>query len=156
MFADTQPNGELAHQCVTAMCLAHQRKVWTGGDAHEWRHGDNYPCAGQRVEHYLPRVMHSTTCTCWECQGDPFAGIPQVDDDPFASARIIGPAEVLASAAAANVVVVDPADLAGFLADVNRRELERRLAELRNGYQPDLFDVATTELVEPGMNGVLF
>ena len=130
MFADTQPNGELANQCVTASCLAHGKKVWTGGDAHEWRHQDNKPCAGQRVE-------HSTTCTCWDCQGDPFAGIPQADDDPwpFTGATLIGPAAVLA--------------------DVNRRELERGLAALR-GEQLDLFDVATTELVAPGMNGALF
>lgn len=72
MFADTQPNGELANQCVTASCLAHGRNVWTGGDAHEWRHHDNQPCAGQRT-------THSATCLCWDCQGDPFAGIPQAD-----------------------------------------------------------------------------
>lgn len=140
MFTDTQPNGELANACVTASCLAHGRKVWTGGDAHEWRHQDNQPCAGQRVE-------HSKTCTCWDCQGDPFAGISQ-PDEPFAG-----------------VVVLAPAELADFLAEVNRRELERRLffredgsrrpVTLR-GVQADLFDVATTALVEPGMNGVLF
>ena len=134
MFADTQPNGELANSCVTASCLAHGKKVWTGGDAHEWRHQDNKPCAGQRVE-------HSASCTCWDCQGDPFAGIPQVDDDPFASARIIGPAEVLAASLEALFFRPDDA---------------RRPVSLRGGFQEDLFDVATTELVEPGMNGVLF
>lgn len=140
MFADTQPNGELANQCVTASCLAHRARIWTGGDSHEWRHADNYPCNGQPVV------------------GDPFAGIPGAhgDPDPFAQrlADTIGEPYAGATPVAANVVVVD--DLAAFLADVNRRELERNLAELRAGYQPDLFDVATTDLVGPGMNGVLF
>lgn len=148
MFADTQPNGELANSCVTASCLAHRARIWTGGDSHEWRHTDNYPCAGQRVT------------------GDPFAGIPQPDADPFARELEADDAELRgaygardralagATAVAPNVVVVT--DLAGFLADVNRRELDRRMAELAAGYQADLFDVATTELVGPGMNGVLF
>lgn len=218
MFADTQPNGELANQCVTASCLAHQRKIWTGGDSHEWRHADNYPCNGQPVV------------------GDPFAGIPGAhgDPDPFAEyvnhygtipashpaavelveqmaaearddmdvcggpygchhlradhtrkylanddacTHLVGSTgqrcpctgfcewQPTAHAVAPNVVVVD--DLAGFLAQINREALELELANFREtqrvaaklaarGDQLDLFDVATTDLVEPGMNGVLF
>jgi len=37
--------------CVTASCLAHQRKVWLQGwgpDAGKWCHTDGWPCEPER------------------------------------------------------------------------------------------------------------
>jgi hypothetical protein len=150
---DTQPNGELANQCVTASCLTHKRPVWTGGDSHEWRHADNNTCQAAR--------QHSAACTCWECQGDPFAGIPQADElegcpvplctisEPHPTGAHMMP-RWLADDVAAHGRMSDGGSLF-FRADGTRRP-----ASIRGGYQADLFDVATTELVAPGINGVLF